>query len=344
MQTYFRSTCFSRNFVHLVFGLSLLGYHAIASGLLRGQETLTSASVFPELLSVLPETGLHAQPKRPAETTNIPEPKADAEFLCIQRTFYGLNSEQFLFKQDRLFGEEKLSIVQRVLSDHRNYYSSESLTMLGAGVVIGGAMANSSIDNEIYRRFQSSVRSANSDEWFENLHASKELGNGKFTMPVFAGSWLMGKLLPDSPIAEKTGRWGERSLRGILVGAPPLLVMQQLTGGSRPTETSEGPEWHPFQDNNGISGHAFMGSLPFITAAKMTESRSLKATYYAASSVVPLSRMNDSAHYPSQVALGWWMAFLAASAVDASDHPDSRWRLYPYSTGDGSGILAEFKY
>jgi hypothetical protein len=205
-------------------------------------------------------------------------------------------------------------------------------------------MANSSIDDGIHRHFQSSVRGATSDDWFESLHASKELGNGMYTLPVFATAWAAGELFPDNALVETSGRWGERSIRGFVVGAPPLIIMQQVTGGSRPTETDESSEWHPMRDNNGISGHAFMGSLPFITAAKMTENRGYKVLFYAGSAIAPLSRVNDNAHYPSQVALGWWMAYLAASAIDATDNPNARWRFYPYSTGDGSGMMAEYRY
>jgi len=261
-----------------------------------------------------------------------------------QREPHWLELPETLSVTGELADSHDRTLVGRLLADQMNYYSAESLTLLGTGLVVGGAMANSSIDDGIQRHFQSSVRHANSDDWFESLHSSKELGNGKYTMPVMASAWAVGELFPDSRLAGSAATWGERSLRGILVGAPPLLAMQQLTGGSRPTETGEGSEWHPFTDNNGISGHAFMGSIPFITAAKMTESKGLKAMYYAASTVVPLSRVNDNAHYPSQVALGWWMAYLAASAVDASDNPNSRWKFYPYSTGQSSGMLAEFKF
>ncbi|OYW13800.1 MAG: hypothetical protein B7Z55_16335 [Planctomycetales bacterium 12-60-4] len=236
------------------------------------------------------------------------------------------------------------SLVERMWDDQKNFYSPKSLTLLGGGLVIGGAMANTSIDDGIHRHFQSSVRGATSDDWFEFLHASKELGNGKYTLPVFATAWAAGELFPGNQLVETSGRWGERSIRGFLVGAPPLIIMQQLTGGSRPTETNESSEWHPMRDNNGISGHAFMGSLPFITAAKMTDNRGYKFLFYAGSAIAPLSRVNDNAHYPSQVALGWWMAYLAASAIDATDNPNARWRFYPYSTGDGSGMMAEFRY
>lgn len=244
----------------------------------------------------------------------------------------------------KLRGRGDLSLVSRVLSDQRNFYSPESLTLLGGGLIVGGAIANSSADQSLQHVAQSAVLNANSDDWFESLHASKELGDGRYTLPVFVSAWMVGELLPDSKIAEVSGLWGERSLRGFLVGAPPLIALQQLTGGSRPTESPENSEWHPFTDNNGISGHAFMGSLPFITAAKMSDRPMVKASFYAASTIAPLSRVNDNAHYPSQVALGWWMAYLAASAVDATDHPNSRWKFYPYSTGTGTGILAEFKY
>ncbi len=240
--------------------------------------------------------------------------------------------------------ERPASLIGRMWEDQKNFYSPESLTLLGGGLIIGGAMANSSIDDDIHRHFQSSVRGATSDDWFESLHASKELGNGMYTLPVFATAWAAGELFPDNAFVETSGRWGERSMRGFVVGAPPLIVMQQLTGGSRPTETDESSEWHPMRDNNGISGHAFMGSLPFITAAKMTEHRGYKLLFYAGSTLAPLSRVNDNAHYPSQVALGWWMAYLAASAIDATDDPNSRWRFYPYSTGEGSGMMAEFRY
>lgn len=239
---------------------------------------------------------------------------------------------------------ESGSIWERLWSDQKNFYSAESLSLLGGGVLIGGAMANSSIDEGIQRHFQSSVRGATSDEWFESLHASKELGNGMYTLPVFASAWAAGELLPDNRFAETSGRWGERSLRGFVAGAPPLIALQQLTGGSRPMESSSSSNWQPFQDVNGVSGHSFMGSLPFITAAKMTDNLAYKSLFYAGSAIAPLSRVNDNAHYPSQVALGWWMAYLAASAVNATDNPQSKWRFYPYFSGDGTGVMAEMRF
>lgn len=236
------------------------------------------------------------------------------------------------------------SLWMRLWSDQKSFYSPESLTLLGSGFVVGGAMANTSMDEGIQRHFQSSVRGATSDEWFESLHASKELGNGMITLPVFASAWGLGEVFPDNAMAAWGGRWGERSLRGFAVGAAPLVALQQLTGGSRPTESVENSEWHPFHDNNGVSGHSFMGSLPFITAAKLTDNPAYKTLFYAGSAIEPLSRVNDNAHYPSQVALGWWVAYLAASAIDATDNPNARWKFSPLITREGSGVQAEIRF
>jgi membrane-associated phospholipid phosphatase len=87
-----------------------------------------------------------------------------------------------------------------------------------------------------------------------------------------------------------------------------------------------------------------MGALPFITAAKMSDRLGWKVTWYAASTLAPLSRAADGAHYPSQVALGWGMAFLAASAVHSTDNPNARWRILPFTTFGGSGMAVEYRF
>lgn len=235
-------------------------------------------------------------------------------------------------------------LVDRLLRDQCNFYSPDSLIVIGAGLGVGAVIANTSADESIQRHLQSSLRNANSDDWLESLHANKELGDGRYTLPVFAGAWLLGNLLPEYEFSRRTATWGERTLRGFVVGAPPVLVLQHLTGGSRPGEMSSGSHWEPFQDNNGVSGHAFMGALPFITAAKMSDKLVWKAGFYAASTLAPLSRAADRAHYPSQVALGWGLAFMAATAVHGTDNPNARWRLLPTANAMGTGMALEYRF
>ena len=239
---------------------------------------------------------------------------------------------------------EKLEVWERLARDQLNFYSKESV--LGIGIVFGaGALiANTSADVQLQNHFQSSVRGASSDDWFEFLHSNKELGNGVYTLPVFGAAWLAKEVIDGPPMFESFGLWGERSMRGFLVGAPPLVLMQGITGGSRPHETAEGSEWNSFRDNNGVSGHAFMSSLPFITAAKLSDNPWQKTFWYTASSIGPLSRMNDNAHYPSQIGLGWAMAYISATAVHQTDTGKRGWTLVPQSSLTSSGVELQYHW
>lgn len=141
---------------------------------------------------------------------------------------------------------ERLTLWSKVKEDHANYYSKESLTWLAGGFGIGAVMANTSLDGGIQNHSQSSVLSASSDEWLHGLHAQKELGNGRYTIPLFAAAWVAGAMFEKIPLVNRAGEWGERSLRAIIVGTPPMLAMQLVTGASRPGETTANAQWKPF--------------------------------------------------------------------------------------------------
>lgn len=236
------------------------------------------------------------------------------------------------------------SFLSRIASDHRQFYSPDSLIGLSYGLAGGALMANTNFDNTVQAHFQSSVRNASTDEWFHFLEGQKKLGNGRYTLPVFAIAWAAGSLLEGHPVADNVGEWGERSFRSILVGAPPMLATQYIIGGSRPGESSSGSDWKLFQDNNGVSGHSFMGAVPFLTAAQMAEEPWLKFAFYAGSTLVPLSRINDDDHYTSQAFLGWWFALLATKAIDSTQQGHTNWTFAPWLEPGTSGFAAEYRF
>ena len=239
---------------------------------------------------------------------------------------------------------EDKAVWERLMGDQLSFYSKESVLGLGLAFGAGALIANTSADVQLQSHFQSSVRGASSDEWFQFLHSNKELGNGVYTLPVFGAAWLAKEVIDGPPMFESFGLWGERSMRGFVVGAPPLVLMQVLTGGSRPHETIEGSEWNSYRDNNGVSGHAFMSSLPFITAAKLSENPWRKTFWYTASAIGPLSRVNDNAHYPSQIGLGWTMAYISATAVRQTDTGKRGWTLVPQSSLTSSGVELQYHW
>jgi hypothetical protein len=233
-----------------------------------------------------------------------------------------------------LFDEQMAGIK----SDFIEYYSPQNLMLMTGGFTAGALMANTGFDEHFMRdTYIDNIVRAPSNELYEALHEPKFLGDGTYTIPAFAALALSGPLLENQPFGPQASEWGQRSLRTILVGAPPMLAAQLLTGASRPGESDSSSHWQPFQDNNGVSGHSFMGAIPFISAAKMTDNAFFKSQLYMLSILPGLSRVNDDDHYFSQAFLGWWMAYAAASAVDRSYNPDSsyRWNVYPTNGGMG---------
>lgn len=112
-----------------------------------------------------------------------------------------------------------------------------------------------------------------------------------------------------------------------------MLFLQNAIGASRPKEDDS--NWRPFNDNNGVSGHSFMGAVPFITAAKMADNTYLKYFFYLGSMLTGWSRINDNSHYFSQAALGWWMAYLAADCGEKGDAEKKKVVIAPAPVADG---------
>jgi hypothetical protein len=227
------------------------------------------------------------------------------------------------------------TLVDDVRRDAIAFYEAEDLGLLALGLVGAGALANSTADEDIQEWYQEDIHSSGTDD---AAVVVKVFGDGLVTVPIFAAAWATGYLGENRGALGDVGEWGERSMRSIVVGAPTLLVLQRALGGSRPVEEN-GSTWRPFEDSNGVSGHSFMGAIPFLTAATMTDDIALKSVLYLGSTLCGLSRINDDAHYFSQSLLGWWIAFLAVEAVDeVEDGKDRRLHVGPIVVEDGVGL------
>ena len=202
-------------------------------------------------------------------------------------------------------GEGVQSYWEDSVSDLRNFYSSDNLPLFATFLGVGATMANTTMDQHLLDTLQDNITFYRSDEYREFVGEFKFMGDGYSLLPLYAGSALLGKhLLGDYPVASHVGEWGERSFRAILIGTPPLLLSQRVIGASRPGETGEGSEWQFWADDNGVSGHSFMGAVPFLTAANMAERRTEKFFWITCSTLPALSRITENGHYPSQALLG----------------------------------------
>lgn len=120
-----------------------------------------------------------------------------------------------------------------------------------------------------------------------------------------------------------------------------MLLNQRLLGASRPNEEN-GSKWSPFADSNGVSGHSFMGAIPFISAAKLVNKPSMKVLLYFGSTLCGISRINDNSHYFSQAFLGWYTAYSAVNSTE--NKPYKEIIIIPHLSEDrfGMGLRYEF--
>ncbi len=231
----------------------------------------------------------------------------------------------------------------KVLDDYRNFYSCEPLVCLTAAFGAGATMANTGFDVTMQDAWMRGVAPTSLGTFFSDC---KVLGEGMYLLPISGAAALTGAVFEGAPAGDVIGEWGSRSLRMFVVGAPPLYALQWATGASRPDESSAGSDWKPFQDANGVSGHAFVGAIPFLAAADMVESPLLKGTLYVCSTFTAFSRMTDNAHFPSQVFLGWYLAWASARAVNATEmhFADMEVRVVPLPMADLGGMAIEARW
>ena len=204
---------------------------------------------------------------------------------------------------------------ETIKSDFDHFYSPFSSGRMSIALLIGAGMANTVADTEIQDRYQSEIRSKGTDDI---ANTAKTFGEKTILIPLVLASAAVGNLLPEEGTLSSPGRWGQRASRAYLVGAPTTLFFQHLTGASRPDE-GRGSNWRPFEDNNGVSGHAFVGSVPFLTLTHMTDNWLGKSFWFACSTAAAWSRVNDNKHYASQAFLGWYIGFESTLAVASTE-------------------------
>jgi hypothetical protein len=228
-----------------------------------------------------------------------------------------------------------------IWQDYKNFYSRDSLTLFG--IALGGAAisANTTIDSKFDAWFQGHVRTGSTDGFIGGI---KWLGDGGKTIPIILGVTVLTGLTDSIPGGEAAHDWGMRSIRAFAVGVPPMLAFQEILGSARPGQSPNGSHWTPFKTPHGVSGDAFMASVPFVTAAMMAENVWLKSAFYVCSTLPAIGRINDHDHYLSQAALGWFMGYLSVRAVTLTESERESWSVSPTYINGGMGAAMEYRH
>ena len=223
------------------------------------------------------------------------------------------------------------SMFEVMRSDQLHFYSRQNLRPAFRTLGAAAILANTTMDQEFADWYQDDVRSNSLDDI---ANVAKSFGEQWPMVGAYVGASIGGRLAGDNtPLA----LWGDRSLRSMFVGVPPLLLLQKSLGSSRPNDRPPSSTWNFWNDDNGASGHTFVGAVPFLVAAELAEDRRAKATWIALSTLTGWSRINDNDHYLSQVIVGWWLAYVSTQSVARSD-VSLNYEIAPVVFGDSAGM------
>lgn len=230
--------------------------------------------------------------------------------------------------------------VALVEEDLHHFWSPRGATALAAGVGAAAALANSDADRSIHHWYRDRVRERGLDD---AATAASWIGQLWVVVPIGMETAALCSHAPENyQFDGGAWEWSNRTLRAASIGFPPVVALYGLTGASRPDRDDS--RWRPFHDVHGVSGHTFIGAVPFLTAAQMSDSYLLKAPLIAGSFLTGWSRMHDDRHYFSQIALGWWIAYLSVRSVGETQEEHRNCTIGPTVTPDGAGVALQIRY
>ncbi len=242
-------------------------------------------------------------------------------------------------------------IGEIVSDDYKAFYASERMIRLGIAFGAGAVMANTRADMNIRNWYQENVRSTQTDHWSSSRNnidseiTAKFFGEGKYMVPVALLAASVNSFSTDTAV----GNWGANASRAYIVGLPAMWSMQFATGAARPSHRApSGSAWRPFNQDgyaHGVSGHSFVGAVPFLTIAAMNPDNAwVRYPAYFASAAAGWSRVNDDAHFASQVILGWYMAWESVDTVFENNARRKGVRVAPMAGLDGFGLMANAEW
>lgn len=226
-----------------------------------------------------------------------------------------------------------------VVEDHRYAYQREQVSQLIVPLGVAGTLANTNADRSLRDRWQDNRRNDFTNDVGRLFRYVGDAGQNRVSIPLYGLGMLAGgysgEPAQDSPLAV----WASHSLRANILGGIQAGILAHALGSPRPPEGES--DWNPGEDDNGVSGHAFYGAVPLLTAGHMTNSDGWRYTLYTLSTLPALSRINNDKHYTSQVVMGWSIAWLSTTLI-ADRTQDSRWQVQLLPTPSGARLM--FRY
>lgn len=224
--------------------------------------------------------------------------------------------------------------------DYRNMYCSWNIVAIGAAIAIAAPLANTSEDEHFRAWYQHHATGGASDHW---ANEGRRFGNYWIVVPVVLGASYGGRLVPETVAGDTLADWGDRSIRGLIVGAPAVAILQVGLGTARPGPV-DGSAWNPGHGHQAVATEGFVGAVPFLAAASMTKNRPLRWAFIGGSFIATWANLHSDSRYLSQSLLGWSVGAVAAYSVCQTETRNHQLELAPIAVPKGMGVGLKVSY
>jgi membrane-associated phospholipid phosphatase len=228
------------------------------------------------------------------------------------------------------------SFTSQLRSDYQRFYAANNLKKMAGGLLVAGLLANTSMDEHFQHWFQVRVKTDSGDHFWNFFDRYGDKKRFLIRLAIFSGLAIFAK---NTRFGKRARRYLPHYVGALAVGVPVLLLSESVLGSGRPMDGSSS-HWHSFNSNQGVSGHAFIGAVGFITAAKLTKNTTVKCILYGLSVLPAIARVNSNHHYLSQVLLGWGLGYLSVNATFSSSK--HHYKIMPVALPHGAGLAVVF--
>lgn len=188
------------------------------------------------------------------------------------------------------------------------HYTKSDWLVFGAVAAAGAGLY--AADGDITDFFRRNAVPADTSKIFKNL------GDGKYIVPALAGAYGVGCLIKDEKL-ETAGILSVESflISGLIANTVKLAAHRHRPNTGDGPHSFDGPSFNP-GDTSFPSGHATIAFAAAATFAGVYDDKpAVAVTGYTMATLVGLSRVNDNAHWASDVFFGAAIGYFTGKAV-----------------------------
>lgn len=296
--------------------------------LFRNQMTSTSLKLFFVLLFLFVAL-IHSTFAHSTETTSTENQKSAAQAQNEKKEDVELNKEYINgYLSDAIY-----ILTSPVHWEKDDWLKASAVVVIAAGLYV--------FDQNIHDWTQK-----RRGETTDNISSLvRPFGEGQYTVPGLGLVYLYGYAANDSK-AEKTALLGVESF---LISGAFTEVLKYSTHRYRPEDSDRYDRWDgPSFSNSNLSfasGEATAAfSVATVIASEYEDKAWVPPLAYGIATLTALARINDNAHWASDVCVGSAIGYFTAKTIVSLHKKNSRFQVVPLTDGQNNGLAISYRF